>query len=189
MSYKFTNNWFSSSEIKQNMKIITSNIDIKNKINILEIGAYEGASTTYFADNLLDHEESKLVSVDPFLLEDSTTPMKSNTEELFLYNISQSKNSKKIMKYKLLSKDFYRINQDKYDFIYIDGSHLIEDVKLDFINCLEITKPNGIIWMDDYGAEHLGLTKCIKELYETYKERLEIIFLGKWQIGFRVLVK
>ena len=38
----------------------------KNIINILEIGAFEGSSTTWFIDNYLHHDLSTITVIDPF---------------------------------------------------------------------------------------------------------------------------
>lgn len=183
--YKFTTKWFSSSngEIKNEMfKYFNQN----DKISILEIGSYEGASSCFFADNFLNHDESRLVCVDPFDTNDKTTPVFNSTENTFLENISKSINASKIQFKKMYSKEFFINNNDKFDFIYIDGSHVKQDVILDFEESLKIIKPNGIIWMDDYRSSGgKGYMKiCIDELFEKYKENLELIHKG-YQVGFR----
>jgi hypothetical protein len=84
----------------------------------------------------------------------------------------------------MLSSEFYLENKEKYDLIYIDGSHEVEDVRNDFLNCIKILNKNGIMWIDDYAAEKLGLTQCINELYEQNKNVLEVIHVG-YQVAFR----
>ena len=73
-------------------------------------------------------------------------------------------------------------NDIKYNFIYIDGSHLLDDIIADFNGCLQIIEDNGIIWMDDYGAGEI--TRCIDNLYEANRHCLQIIHKG-YQIAFR----
>ena len=48
--YTFGRDWFYKSEIYQNAKYF---LDLNNKLEILEIGSFEGLSTTYFIDNFL----------------------------------------------------------------------------------------------------------------------------------------
>ena len=71
--YKYTSgcDWFHRSEIK----ILFENPDLKSGLdklvdsqnNILEIGCFEGLSSVFFADNLINHQNSTLICVDPFL--------------------------------------------------------------------------------------------------------------------------
>ena len=92
-----------------------------------------------------------MTCVDPFDGDNPTTPQEKGgdyTKTVFLDNISKSKNHSKIEIVELYSNEFYKKNDKTYNFIYIDGSHLVEDVALDFQKCLEILEPGGIMWMD-----------------------------------------
>jgi predicted O-methyltransferase YrrM len=180
MSYVFTNNWFHYSEIR---KLLLCFID-NNSINkILEIGSHEGQSSCYFSDYLLDHPESSLTCVDPYDTTDPTTPVTDNTKNIFLNNIGYSKNFNKIIFNQSYSSDFYIKNNLTYTFIYIDGSHLIDDITLDFNNCLNIIEPKGIIWMDDYDSS-TEVKNHINNLYELNKDKIQIIHKG-YQIAFQ----
>ena len=64
MTYRSTQRWFDESEIKREL---TNHLDKDREICMLEIGTFEGASTTFIADNFLDHDNSTLDAVDPFL--------------------------------------------------------------------------------------------------------------------------
>lgn len=183
MSYKFTNNWFQGSSLQRRV-LEFMNPDEKN--TILEIGTHEGASACFFSDFLLNHPESTLTCVDPYDLSDQTSPLTNETYELYRYNISQSKNGNKVNLEKTFSYKFFQnLNYPKYNFIYIDGSHLLEDITIDFVNSLKVILPNGIIWMDDYlGADGIKIRKHIDSLYEANKDKLDII-LKEYQIAFR----
>ena len=63
-AYKYTKTWFLASDIKSKLLNV---IDPHIKHSILEIGCYEGLSSVFFADNLLDHPDSSLTCVDPFM--------------------------------------------------------------------------------------------------------------------------
>jgi beta-1,4-mannosyl-glycoprotein beta-1,4-N-acetylglucosaminyltransferase len=177
--YIFTNTWFFYSEIKQ----LLFNYVNKSTINkILEIGSYEGASACFFSDHLLDNQLSCITCVDPFSLNDTTSPLNNTTKIHFYNNIRKSKNYNKVFVEEMYSTDFYKKNDKTYNFIYIDGSHLLDDIIADFNNCLQIIEYNGIIWMDDYGAGEI--TRCIDNLYEANRHCLQIIHKG-YQIAFR----
>ena len=186
MTYQFSTDWFNISEIKAN---ILNLLDTTSQHNILEIGSFEGASSTFFSDNLLDNPNSTLTCVDPFSTDDQTTPLTNNTMSIFFNNITKSQNHTKVTVYNMFSNEFFnniykQTFIPKYDLIYIDGSHLLDDITVDFNYCLRLAKKNGIIWIDDYGANHIGITDHINNLYEHNKEDLEIIHKG-YQIAFR----
>ena len=102
---------------------------------------------------------------------------------IFIQNISKSKNWNKVRLRKMYSTDFFKQNKDYFTFIYIDGSHVPDDIKNDFINSLEILSINGIIWMDDY-ASSTQVKELIDKLYYDNKDKLTIIHKG-YQIAFR----
>ncbi len=184
--YSYVHNWFINSELKR-YKFDPS--FLSKELHILEIGSYEGLSSCYFSDNFINHESSSLTCVDPFDIADPTTPLTDNTETIFKENIKKSKNSHKCIHYKGYSNDFFKENKRLFDFIYIDGSHQIEDIKQDFENSIKVIKKNGIIWMDDYLGGAIGnddIKNCIDDCLEKYKERIEIIHKG-YQIAFRII--
>lgn len=177
--YQFTSDYFGTSEIKNE---IETNANKQTIWRILEIGSFEGSSATYFSDNLLDHPESELTCVDPHDAKDSTTQFTKSgnyTMHQFINNISKSKHFKKILYYRTYSSEFYKANKRTYNFIYIDGSHLVEDVELDFRECVKILEPGGFLACDDYGI----LKECIDRLYEEHKDQLVLIGHG-YQIMF-----
>ena len=59
----------------------------------------------------------------------------------------------------------------KYNLIYIDGSHLLDDITIEM---------NGIIWMGD----DIIIKNHIDKLYEENKNCLKIIHMG-YQISFQ----
>jgi predicted O-methyltransferase YrrM len=51
--------------------------------------------------------------------------------------------------HKIKTDDFFAVNTDKFDLIFIDANHDIEYVVKDFENSLKVLNPNGIIILDD----------------------------------------
>lgn len=181
--YTFTTNWFDMSELKCYIHKYVNTNDINN---FLEIGSHEGASACFISDNFLDNPNSSIICIDPFDESDNTTPVNSATKQIFINNIFNSKNWSKIKTYKLYSDDFFKYNKDSFTFIYIDGSHELENIKKDFINSINSIRLNGIIWMDDYKSNEL-ITKLINELYNENKDKLDIIHVG-YQIAFKKII-
>jgi hypothetical protein len=55
--------------------------------------------------------------------------------------------------YKLTSDNFFKINNKKYDIIFIDGLHEYEQVKKDFENSLLFLNDNGVIVFHDMNPQ------------------------------------
>lgn len=118
---------------------------IKNNFTILELGVNNGVSTQLFCNY------SKNVSGVDIKKTDRFENMLLNNKNLKFYNMS--------------FVDFFNINTEKYDFIYIDGSHKYEDVKSDILNCLKILKKNGILSGHDYNSTCPGVIKAVDEIF------------------------
>ena len=50
---------------------------------------------------------------------------------------------------RLTSDEFFKINKEKFDLIFIDGLHTYKQVKKDILNSIECLNENGIIMMHD----------------------------------------
>jgi predicted O-methyltransferase YrrM len=169
--YKFTQNWFLSSEIYQ---FIKKWIDPLKKQNILEIGSYEGQSSVFFADSFLDHPESTLMCVDPFLSmanNDHTNLLANNEEEHFLHNISICKNNEKIAFSKTTSDDFFDKNTETFDLIYVDGCHECDFILRDLENAFAVLREGGIMWMDDYLGGNQRIYPTIQQTMHQFLDK------------------
>jgi predicted O-methyltransferase YrrM len=123
-------------------------------INVLEIGSWEGFSTSFIV-----HEFSvnKIYCVDTWDGDDEHTSELSfnlpNVEKNFDSNLSQ--HIKCVVKKKIDSYTFFSINKNfKFDLIYIDGSHFSQDVLIDSIKSFEVLNVGGIMIFDDYFWEN-----------------------------------
>lgn len=183
--YKYSRTWFIGCELN---KKLLSFVDKSTVHTILEIGCYEGLSSVYFADNLLDHPTSSLTCVDPFLNienNDHKQYLMNNEEMNFNYNISVCKNSNKISVHKIMSDDFFTINTKMYDLIYIDGSHECDNITRDMEHSFSVLKPQGIMWMDDYGGGGgIKIKNTMNKFLEKYIHQYNIIHKG-YQLAIR----
>ncbi len=156
--YTFGCNWFHGSEIKRLLLNLIPQNFLLSQNNILEIGCFEGLSSVFFADNLINHQSSTLICVDPFLAienNDHKHLLLGDQEKNFDYNIKICNNSEKIVVKKITSDKFFEDNDMEYDLIYIDGSHECSQINRDMENSFKVLKKNGIMWMDDYGGGEL----------------------------------
>jgi hypothetical protein len=163
---KIKNNFLKTNEyrefIKKNLKLkqdwFTHNIksldfffkknNIYHKqIKALEIGSYEGNSSVFF---LKYFQNMKLTCVDTFKgsAEHQNHDFNSVYDN-FIYNTKRY--SDKIKIFKSTSKNFFtNINDEKYDLIYIDGSHFAKDVFDDAINSFKVLNKGGYMIFDDF---------------------------------------
>lgn len=177
--YRYNYNWFLNSEI---FKHITDYLDNEKENNILEIGCFEGLSSVYFADNLLNHEASSMICVDPFLSihgNDHENLLKNNVEENFDFNINTCNNSNKINIQKVTSDEFFKNNDKYFNFIYIDGCHDPNFIIRDMKNSFKFLKKNGIMWMDDYlGGDGIKIKTMMNTFLKEYKGQYHLIHMG-----------
>ena len=153
--YRYTNDWFCRN-INISMKLLQTLYNVDNELHIMEIGTHEGRSAIWMLDNLCYHPNSTFTSIDPYLAEDVTSPVSNQTYENFLHNISLCLNKTKFVQYKDLSCNILpTLLEEKrlYDIIYIDGSHLMEDVLYDLKMSDSLLKSGGVILLDDIGYE------------------------------------
>ena len=128
---------------------IFSEQNLKKKLEILEIGSYEGASAVFFVNFF---NSSNLTCIETFDGSDEHKEIDfKKVKKNFDHNLQNFKTRVKLFLGK--SHDFFQNKTDNelhYDIIYIDGSHHFEDVYLDAENSLKRLKKNGIIIFDDF---------------------------------------
>jgi len=136
------------------------------KINVLVIGGYEGRSTVWLSNQLLEHDDSRLFVVGPFR---GTSEQKEgywpqlNLENIFNYNTYFSKYYFKLNTIPCddVSEVLLQAASDpsvKFDVIYVDGNHGIKDVLSDAILSYNLLNENGLIIFDDMSIENVKLS-------------------------------
>jgi hypothetical protein len=156
---------------------------------IVEIGIYEGASTVWWADNFLEHENSKLISIDPFtgseenIREPKNHPTLQRIEKIATKNVSLSKYPEKVDIHKGLSWDLYPLLRPEFekgiDILYIDGAHDSLSVCRDVALYYPHLKPGGALIFDDYGSEKV---KMAADACMSLFGKIENAFYTGWQL-------
>jgi predicted O-methyltransferase YrrM len=177
--YTYSQTWFLGSEIKQRLLGL---IDKSRQYRILEIGCFEGLSSVFFADNLLEDPISSLTCVDPFSTIDNNDHkefLQNNEEARFDHNISVCKNANKIKVRKITSDQFFTENTGTYNLIYIDGCHECDYIRRDMENAWKILEVDGIMWMDDYcGGNDDSIKNTMNEFLTRHAGEYRIIHVG-----------
>jgi predicted O-methyltransferase YrrM len=184
-------NWF-VNDGEPNFKIHLDSLDKSQSRRYLQIGAYTGDASMWLYNNILVHSDSVLIDVDTW--EGSEEPVHykmdwHTVENLYDLKTVYARDSRKIIKYKATSDQFFKNNVEKYDFIYIDGDHTSYGVLKDAVAAYECLNVGGIMAFDDYlwsaGLGSLNEPKpAIDAFWNLYKGRIELILQG-YQCWFR----
>ena len=130
-----------------------------SSLQVLEIGSFEGASASWFLDELMGHPAARLTAIDTFA---GSMEHKSagdidyglaKLEERFLANVAATGRLGQVRVIKGASHDVLpqlRQAGEVFDFVYIDGSHVAADVLTDATDVWPLVKVGGTIVFDDY---------------------------------------
>ncbi len=120
-------------------------------IRALEIGNWEGFSTSWFLGNICRHPKSELWCVDHFDRCEGDPGL--NRLRLFLYNIRSTGSihkSRMIPRFSFNALHMLLAVGNNFDFVYIDGSHRSDDTFLDAELSWRMLKKGGKLLFDDY---------------------------------------
>jgi predicted O-methyltransferase YrrM len=148
-----SNDWF-SSHVPFWLSAI-EDYDLRDKhLKVLEIGSWEGLSSYFILSEI---SNAHLTCVDTW---EGSVEHKSynfpsefnllNIEKTFDKNMSLFES--RFTKFKGTSLSFFLNNStsQKFDFIYVDGSHEFNDVLTDIFFSFQMLEIGGIMVMDDY---------------------------------------
>ena len=159
-AYDLTNNWFDG-----NKAVWSQILDKLKPARILEVGSYEGNSTTFIVDALSSYIDLEIHCIDSWeggIEHKSGGSAEANMTEVearFVrnMNVAVSKSSRNVdlkIHKGLSSEELPKLlasgMQGYFDFVYIDGSHQAPDVLLDAILGFQLLRKGGIIVFDDY---------------------------------------
>ena len=165
--YKFEHDWFSQNI--QNLKKLFDGYNGQPKLKILEIGSLEGRSTTWFLDNVKD---CHVTCIDTWKGGKDHDPNNKAINfdriyENFHHNMSfhpQRYDEMKMTSYDALIELY--LEKQKFDFIFVDGSHTAEDVNADLVLSWKLLNFGGLIYCDDY---LWGFNEDDKTVYDSPK--------------------
>lgn len=167
-------------------------VKFDKKINILEIGTYTGTSLIEIIKSIPNsfgigvdlwksyNENNLLSNID-----------KLKIKESFFHNINTSGLQDRIKGIQIDSKtallQFIK-DGNTFDFIYVDGSHLLLDAYLDIILCWELLEKDGILVIDDYLYKKDTIIEspfeAVNHFLTSYKEQYKLL-----DIGYRVFLQ
>jgi predicted O-methyltransferase YrrM len=153
VEYQFTQNWFGwGPQIWPDLIQF-----LPERKSFLEIGSYEGRSTVWTIEHMME-DGGDIVCIDTWGggAEHVNGEM-DGAEERFDKNIAIIKEkfpNRNVIKEKSTSVKALGLlayeQHYKFDFIYIDGSHVAKDVLTDACMAWPLLKKDGILAFDDY---------------------------------------
>lgn len=150
---KFTTNW-TSRNYKLWAGLLESRRD--DSLRLLEIGSWEGRSALFFLNYF---PRATLVCIDTFAgsIEHRSWPFAQRWRQLrgiearFDHNVARfGIRAEKIKADSAVALGQLGLARRRFDFIYVDGSHLALDVYRDGMLAWPLLVPGGIIIFDDY---------------------------------------
>jgi len=192
-NYKFTRDWFIQHIPKWEKSLPLHELKGK-KINVLEIGVFEGRATIWILEELIKHPESKLTTIDTF----EKMFADNNNEATFRGNIKESgkENQVEIIKnnsFKTLTK-FNCETREKFDLIYINHGSLTScDVLSDAVLSWNLLKEGGIMILNNYELDYFeeeynNPRIAIDSFLRCYQRQLEVIY-KHYQVAVRKVIK
>jgi predicted O-methyltransferase YrrM len=162
------------------------------EIKILHLGAYTGHGTKW----MLERMNGSCIDVDTWAGSTGDDGHLDKHEEFYDSRVEKLYDEQtaglNTIKFKGTTADFFKQNNQNFDFIYIDASHKKSDVAADLNESFKLLNINGIIACDDYlwNVENLTISRdlipheAINEFIENHKEKIEIL-ANNYQLWFK----
>jgi hypothetical protein len=181
-------NWFNSGGRRRNFKRTFRHLKDQPAIYV-EIGVFRGESLAWVAENILTHEDSRGIGVDPWEPGCMGKPW-TGAEINENYRLAQKairKWNDKVSLAKQTSAAFFAsgvLQPGTVDAVYLDGLHDPEPLTADFRSTWDLLKVGGSVIIDDYRARTSRMPAMIDVLAVEFGARWEELFRN-YQIGFR----
>lgn len=185
--YQFTKDWFGWAPPvwEQLIPMLSGEA---GKRNFLEIGSFEGRSTVWTMENMMQKGDY-IYCIDTW--EGGEEHGAEDMQAVFMRfkeNTAIAKDKTKVVRGYAMDTSTTELAskiQDglQYDFIYIDGSHIAKDVLTDACMAWQVLKPKGIIVFDDYvwgdPRDILHRPKAAIDAFTNiFAEEVEVIHVG-----------
>ena len=145
-------NWFIEGGAIHNFsKFLPKYKDVK--VDFLQLGAYTGDASAWLFDNVLTHPESTLTDVDTWEGSEEEEHMDMDwrsVEDTYNQKLRPFLDSGQLIKKKMTTKEFFKSNDKKYDFVYVDADHHAIWALRDGLDGYSCLNNGGILAFDDY---------------------------------------
>jgi predicted O-methyltransferase YrrM len=189
--YQFTEDWFNwAPEVWNQLTPMLSGT--AGHRQFLEIGSYEGRSSIWIAENMMQ-EGDHLRCIDTWEGgEEHSEKNMGEVEDRFRHNLivaTEKLPRRRIFQLKgtstkRLAELHSHPSEHGFDFIYIDGSHTAKDVLTDACMAWPLLKPKGVMVFDDYlwtpnARDILHRPKLAIDVFTNlFAEEVEFVHIG-----------
>jgi predicted O-methyltransferase YrrM len=184
--FKFTKDWFHwAPEVWERLIPM-----LPERGRFLELGAFEGRSTAWIVENMME-DDGTLISVDTWEGAEDHVRMElamPAVEDNYDHNLNllrQQYTQRTVLKFKMTSYEALTklAGGPQFDFIYVDASHTAPDVLTDACVAWPLLKDKGIMVFDDYlwGEQRDVLHRpklAIDAFVNIFAEQLKPVHLG-----------
>lgn len=178
-AYSFSQDWF-SHHIPSIDRILTR----LRPTRILEIGCYEGRSTSYLIERCAEFGPLQIHCVDTWQGSVDLAPDKMDgVEQRFDRNVesAMARAGANVVFRKIRQRSHRAMaaliaeRTDPFDLIYVDGSHTAPDVLTDAVLAFQLLRVGGVMIFDDYlwsmepplAADPLNMPKLAIDVFAT----------------------
>jgi len=139
----------------------------------LELGVANGGS--FFMNSIFLQNTAKIIHcVDCLAYKD--VPWVGQTSQKIQSKVDRLQEyfpNKNVKFYNMTTDDFFKINSQEYDCIFIDADHDYDGVMKDYINSLKFIRKEGWIVFHDIRNYNTGVKKCWEEVSKNYSIKYE----------------
>lgn len=175
MDAEFTQDW--NGEFRKNTKGLK--VDFA-----LEIGCFEGMTSRYICDNLLN-PGGRMIAVDP--LTDEYLPGHPDND-MFVGQYDRFIRNTRTYPVELIRKKssevWDQLKDYRFDFIYVDGDHTEEAVYRDGCLAFSLCKQYGHVLFDDYDGYRDETKRGIDRVLNQFAGGYEVV-----QRGYQIMIK
>jgi SAM-dependent methyltransferase len=179
---RYTQDWFSYHEAHWLRHF--GHLAGRPGLQAVEVGSYEGRSACWIVQHLVTGEGGRLVCVEPF-------QEYEGQERNFDHNIRVAGCADKIVKLRGRSQQILPfLPEESFDFVYVDGSHMVLDVLQDAAMCWRLLRTGGVLVFDDYEhtlfPDSFGMSAgpAIRAFLSLLSGKYELLF-EDWQVALR----
>jgi predicted O-methyltransferase YrrM len=172
--FELTQDWFSDGE--SIWRFLLEDVRGKPEISALEIGTFEGRSAVWLLTQILVHPTSRLTCVDPLRYPEVEARLQKNLENAGALN--------RVRLIRKSSKEAaLELKSERFDLVYVDGSHDYDDVRFDCSLALEVLKYGGFLIVDDYlwkghHAPYFQVKRAVDEFRALHRRQFRILYRG-----------
>lgn len=156
----------------------------------LEIGVFAGTTAEWVLNNILTHEDSELIGIDPweralFSKRDIRNDKEWEALNEKLEELAENPRVNWIRGYSWDVIPLQDFKPESIDAVYIDGEHSFDAVIRDFGLVWPLVKKCGVIIFDDYDSKDPGSPEvkiAVDGILGALKDKINIIFINR-QVG------